>query len=135
MDLGHRPVLLSMYALSGLITMFVLSRILSALMPTTFQSLSLGTHVRAQNDGASDQGYMPPIKTAVNDLDNALTASGVYGFIFNTSQTRFDVLFVTYNWCNMPHVRKDEYMISPAEYGLKFVEVIHRHHKRKFREL
>lgn len=76
------------------------------------------------------QSYHAPSKTDVNDLDRVLTASGVYGFIFNTSQTPGDVPYRTYNWCNMPHVRKEEYIVAPSEYQLKYVEIIHRHHKR-----
>ncbi|KAH7310613.1 hypothetical protein B0I35DRAFT_412101 [Stachybotrys elegans] len=36
----------------------------------------------------------------------------------------------TYNWCNMPHVRRTEYPRVNASYALEYVEVIHRHHKR-----
>ena len=30
----------------------------------------------------------------------------------------------------MPHVRPREYIVPPSYYDLKYVEVIHRHHKR-----
>ena len=36
----------------------------------------------------------------------------------------------TYNWCNMPHVRRGEYPKVDSSYTLEYVEVIHRHHKR-----
>ena len=36
----------------------------------------------------------------------------------------------TYNWCNMPHVRPQEYPQANSSYSLQYVELIHRHHKR-----
>lgn len=36
-----------------------------------------------------------------------------------------------YSYCNMPHVRAQEYVISDQDnYKLEHVEVIQRHHKR-----
>lgn len=35
-----------------------------------------------------------------------------------------------YNYCNMPHVRKLEYLVPESGFKLQYVEVIHRHHKR-----
>ena len=134
MSIGPSPVLLSLYALSGLITMFVLSRILGVVMPATFQPVFPIALAGAQDFQGVDQVYKSPINTQVNDLQHALNSSGVYGFVFNTSQTPVDIDYDTYNWCNMPHVRKDEYVVPPAEYELKFVEVIHRHHKRESQE-
>ncbi|KAI0803692.1 phosphoglycerate mutase-like protein [Xylaria sp. FL0064] len=76
-----------------------------------------------------DLGWYPPRNTSVNNLASALGGSGVYGFIFNSSHTPDDE-YGTYNWCNMPHVRKSEYVRAPGEYELRYVEVIQRHHKR-----
>ncbi|KAI0020363.1 histidine acid phosphatase family protein [Xylariomycetidae sp. FL0641] len=76
-----------------------------------------------------DLGWYPPRNTAINNLDTVLHGTGVYGFIFNSSDTPPDQ-YGTYNWCNMPHVRETEYVRPPAEYELKYVEVIQRHHKR-----
>ncbi|KAI1276474.1 histidine acid phosphatase [Xylaria sp. FL0933] len=76
-----------------------------------------------------DLGWYPPRNTSVNDLSTALGGSGVYGFIFNSSHTPDDE-YGTYNWCNMPHVRKSEYVRASGEYELRYVEVIQRHHKR-----
>ncbi|KAI3329723.1 histidine acid phosphatase [Ustulina deusta] len=76
-----------------------------------------------------DLGWYPPRNTSVNDLATALRGSGVYGFIFNSSHTP-DEEYGVYNWCNMPHVRKSEYAKASAEYELRYVEVIQRHHKR-----
>ncbi|RYO92677.1 hypothetical protein DL763_004590 [Monosporascus cannonballus] len=78
---------------------------------------------------AVDLGWYPPRKTDINNLTAALNSEGVYGFIFSTSETPDD-LYGTYNWCNMPHVRKTEYVKAPGQYELQYVEIIQRHHKR-----
>ncbi|TGJ79862.1 hypothetical protein E0Z10_g8904 [Xylaria hypoxylon] len=74
-------------------------------------------------------GWYPPRNTSINDLATALRGSGVYGFIFNSSESP-DGQYGTYNWCNMPHVRKQEYVRADKEFELRYVEVIQRHHKR-----
>ncbi|SPO06097.1 uncharacterized protein DNG_08786 [Cephalotrichum gorgonifer] len=76
-----------------------------------------------------DLAWYPPSGSKVNDLDSALNADGAYGFIYDSSDTPDDK-YGTYNWCNMPHVRKREYVQAPAEYELQYVELVHRHHKR-----
>ncbi|KAI0966112.1 histidine phosphatase superfamily [Xylaria arbuscula] len=76
-----------------------------------------------------DVRWYPPKNTSINDLDSALHGSGVYGFIFNSSDTP-DSEYGTYNWCNMPHVRKEEYIRAATGFELRYVEVIQRHHKR-----
>ncbi|KAI0171674.1 phosphoglycerate mutase-like protein [Hypoxylon sp. FL1284] len=76
-----------------------------------------------------DLAWYPPSSTSVNNLTAALTSQGVYGFIFNTSETP-DGEYGMYNWCNMPHVRKSEYVKPDSSYELSYVEVIQRHHKR-----
>ncbi|EER29021.1 hypothetical protein D8B26_000765 [Coccidioides posadasii str. Silveira] len=78
---------------------------------------------------AVDASWHAPSSTEINDLDKVLNASGVYGFIFNSSHTP-DKDYGQYNWCNMPHVRRREYTKPPKDYELQYVEVIHRHHKR-----
>ncbi|KAI1815072.1 histidine acid phosphatase [Poronia punctata] len=78
---------------------------------------------------AADLQWYPPADTSINNLDTVLRGTGVYGFIFNSSYTP-DEKYGTYNWCNMPHVRKTEYVRPPAGYKLKYVEMIQRHHKR-----
>lgn len=79
---------------------------------------------------AIDTSWYPPLNTSVSWLPSAINGTGTYGFIFNSSQTPVGVGYGTYNWCNMPHVRRQEYERPPAAYRLKYVEVIHRHHKR-----
>uniref|UniRef100_D8QLW7 Acid phosphatase n=1 Tax=Schizophyllum commune (strain H4-8 / FGSC 9210) TaxID=578458 RepID=D8QLW7_SCHCM len=70
--------------------------------------------------------HYPPNSTYINDLDFALNGSGAPG-VYNSSQSPE---YGVYNWCNMPHVRAGEYVTPPEDYKLKYVEVIHRHHKR-----
>ncbi|KAI1479383.1 phosphoglycerate mutase-like protein [Daldinia eschscholtzii] len=77
----------------------------------------------------ADLAWYPPSNTSINNLTVALYGEGVYGFIFNTSNTP-DAQYGTYNWCNMPHVRKTEYVRATSEYRLIYVEIIQRHHKR-----
>lgn len=70
-----------------------------------------------------DLGWYPPRNTSINDLETALRGTGVYGFIFNSSHTP-DAVYGTYNWCNMPRVRKREYVKAKAGYKLRYVEVV-----------
>ncbi|KAL9616048.1 MAG: hypothetical protein Q9160_009049 [Pyrenula sp. 1 TL-2023] len=82
------------------------------------------------NSSVPSLSWYPPGNTSVNDLSSAIGSSGVYGFIYNSSTDPPGVKYGTYNWCNMPHVRPQEYLKVPDEYQLEYVEVIHRHHKR-----
>ncbi|KAH8904024.1 histidine acid phosphatase [Coniochaeta sp. PMI_546] len=78
---------------------------------------------------AVDLSWHAPAQSLINNLTNVVSATGVYGFIYNTSATPASQYGV-YNWCNMPHVRKDTYTVAPSDYELAYVELIHRHHKR-----
>ncbi|KAI0515122.1 histidine acid phosphatase [Xylaria bambusicola] len=91
--------------------------------------LTLSTLTAGAGAVVVDLNWHPPRNTSVNDLAMALHGSGVYGFIFNSSHTP-DEQYGTYNWCNMPHVRRAEYKRAAKEYELRYVEVIQRHHKR-----
>ncbi|CAK7210357.1 hypothetical protein SCUCBS95973_000751 [Sporothrix curviconia] len=77
--------------------------------------------------------WYAPRASHLNNLTTALSPStkGVYGFLFNDSTTPEDTYGV-YNWCNMPHVRRAEYVVPPADEHrtLIYVELVHRHHKR-----
>ncbi|KAI0859976.1 histidine acid phosphatase [Xylaria cubensis] len=76
-----------------------------------------------------DLGWYPPRATSINNLTTALHGDGVYGFIFNSSHTP-ESEYGVYNWCDMPHVRKTEYVRPRKGFELVYVEVIQRHHKR-----
>lgn len=120
------------------------------LKPAT--SMLLSTAAAAAADMGVDLNWHPPAATQVNNLTSALQGSGTYGFIFNSSQTP-DARYGQYNWCNMPHARRAEYLhgggmtlvpqqpkddgqsppplrVRPEDYELRYVEVIQRHHKR-----
>ena len=71
---------------------------------------------------AADLGWYPPLQTALNNLTAVLSGEGVYGFIFNSSETP-EERYGTYNWCNMPHVRTKEY-VKPEWAELVYVEVV-----------
>ena len=68
-----------------------------------------------------------PAQTHVNNLTSALTETGVYGFIYDSSHTP-DESYGTYNWCNMPHVRRQEYVKPGSEFKLQYVEVVSNTH-------
>lgn len=74
--------------------------------------------------------HYPPILNNITDLDlvfnNDLKTNGG---IYNGSYVSKDA-YGTYNFCNMPHVRKLEYLVPESGLELQYVEVIHRHHKR-----
>ncbi|KZL66146.1 histidine acid phosphatase family protein [Colletotrichum tofieldiae] len=76
-----------------------------------------------------DLSWYSPAQTEINNLDAVINGTGVWGFIYNTSDTPVEK-YGQYNWCHMPHVRKTEYVKLPDEYELKYVELVHRHHKR-----
>jgi acid phosphatase len=84
---------------------------------------SLATTAAAQNASKVDLGWYAPKKSWVNDLDQVLNSTGTNGFVFNSSQLPAGVEYGTYNWCNMPHVRKEEYVKVDDEFELVYVEV------------
>ncbi|CRK43257.1 hypothetical protein BN1723_005578 [Verticillium longisporum] len=87
----------------------------------------VGSTVSAQS---IDVSWHAPAKSQVNaNFTEVLNGEGKWGFIYDTSETPIDK-YGTYNWCNMPHVRKTEYVKPSDDFELKYVELIHRHHKR-----
>lgn len=68
--------------------------------------------------------WHPPTATWINDLDAIINGTGTYGFIFNGSELPDGVPYGTYNYCNMPHVRVQEYEVPDPEYKLEYVEVV-----------
>lgn len=67
--------------------------------------------------------WYAPASSNINNLDKVINGSGVYGFIYNSSTTP-DNRYGTYNWCNMPHVRKKEYVKVNSDYELQYVELV-----------
>ncbi|KAH7119824.1 histidine acid phosphatase-like protein [Dendryphion nanum] len=92
-------------------------------------SLVLPLAVAAQTTQV-DLSWHAPKKTWVNDLSQVVDGKGTNGFYFGGSELPKGVQYGTYNWCNMPHVRREEYPKVDKDYELEYVEVIHRHHKR-----
>ena len=94
----------------------------------TFGYLTL---LDAQNFSSIDSLWHPPTQNQINNLDTVINGNGVYGFIFNNSYApASNGYYGGYDYCNMPHVNKAEYVKTPKDYSLEYVEVIHRHHKR-----
>lgn len=79
----------------------------------------------ADSTAVVDLGWYPPSQTVINNLTNVVSndTTGVYGFIFNSSYIPDDQ-YGTYNWCNMPHVRPQEYVRPSEEYELAYVELV-----------
>jgi len=70
-----------------------------------------------------DLSWHPPNASAINNLTQVLSGTGVYGFIYNSSITP-DSQYGEYNWCNMPHVRQQEYRKPDEDYELAYVELV-----------
>ncbi|SMR63911.1 unnamed protein product [Zymoseptoria tritici ST99CH_3D1] len=96
---------------------------LATLLSTPALASGHEQHLAAQNVSLD---WHAPAQSFVSNLTTAINGSGIYGFIFNSSQGPLD----TYNWCNMPHVNSQTYVRPSQGYKLEYVEVIHRHHKR-----
>jgi hypothetical protein len=79
--------------------------------------------VAAQNTTV-DLSWHAPKKTWINDLSGVLKGNGTHDFYFNGSKLPAGAKYGTYNWCNMPHVRRDEYPVPSREYKLEYVEVV-----------
>ena len=71
-----------------------------------------------------DLSWHPSPIEDVNSLSSVEKNSSIYGFIFNSSSEPVGVPYGTYNWCNMPHVRSQEYKKAPVAYKLEYVEVV-----------
>jgi hypothetical protein len=96
-------------------------------MRSAFQSvLPISLLFTKHSASGLDASWHPPNKTPINNLDGALHDEGVYGFIFDSSDTP-DADYGKYNWCNMPHVRRREYPTTSNDYQLQYVEVVCQH--------
>jgi hypothetical protein len=96
----------------------------AAMLPPSRKSvLGLLASASIVSGQSVDLKWYPPSDTQINNLTSVLNGEGIYGFIFNTSQTP-DEKYGTYNWCNMPHARKKEYAKPSKEYDLRYVEVV-----------
>lgn len=76
-------------------------------------------------DSPIDGLWYPPSYTLVDDLDSVINGSGVYGFVFNNSYAPAgNNYYGGYNYCNMPHVNRQDYVEAPEDYTLEYVEVV-----------
>lgn len=71
-----------------------------------------------------DLRWHPPKRTWINDLSKVLNGTETNSFIFNSSVLPSGTPYGTYNWCNMPHVRPQEYAKPSSGYKLEYVEVV-----------
>jgi hypothetical protein len=70
-----------------------------------------------------DLSWYAPNATSINNLNQVIGGSDIYGWVFNSSQVPGPEYGI-YNWCNMPHVRKTEYKVPSSEYKLQYVELV-----------
>ena len=90
---------------------------------------SLAHQVAAQSNCSQpsvsvDLTWHAPNATNINNLAYVVNGTGVNGAIFNSSITPVSTSYSTYNWCNMPHVRRQEYPRAPQDYTLEYVEIV-----------
>lgn len=84
----------------------------------------------------SGPDWHAPRGTDINDLSKAFDGTGPMArkIVPKTSAGASEQPegwdYADYNYCNMPHVTKEEYEKKGDEFELVFVEVIQRHHKR-----
>jgi hypothetical protein len=105
-------------------TAFTLFRVFNLSMPSVKNVVPLlWISIASAQDNSIDLGWHEPKKTWINDLGKVLNGNGTYGFGFNGSQLPTGTPYGTYNWCNMPHVRSQEYPKASEDYKLHYVEV------------
>jgi hypothetical protein len=94
-------------------------------VPVALLPVISGVHSAATCASPSvDLSWYPSPSTDLNSLNSLENSSGIYGFVFNSSADPAGVPYGTYNWCNMPHVRSQEYKKAPSGYKLEYVEVV-----------
>ena len=89
-----------------------------ALVSLIFASLAV-----AQGTTEVDLGWHAPKENWINNIKEVLSSTGTHGFVFSGSQLPDGVKYGTYNWCNMPHVRREEYVKASEDFELIYVEV------------
>ena len=120
----HHVRLVAIYTFVFLCTAFTLFEMLDRNVYTSKYVLPLLwlPLVTAQN-ATVDLGWHAPKKSWINDLGQVLNGTGTNGFVFNGSQLPTGTPYGTYDWCNMPHVRAQEYPKASDEFELVYVEV------------
>jgi hypothetical protein len=119
----HHVRLVALYIFVFLWTAFTLAQLfdwdvdMRSIIP-----IVLSSAVAAQNTTV-DLKWHAPMKSWINDLGQVLNGTGTNGFVFNSSQLPAGTPYGTYNWCNMPHVRAQEYPKASGDFELVYVEV------------
>lgn len=113
---------LTLASLAVCLCLLIAAAMSSWMYPATLMALS---YVRPAAVSAADVdvGWHAPARTDINNLTKVLDGEGVYGFIYDTSDTPDDD-YGAYNWCNMPHVRRTEYVKPSDEFELQYVELV-----------
>lgn len=127
---GLRATIKKPSALTAILAALTLS-IIGTMAPWLYTAATVGlvaltrptAAAASGKDGKGAAEWHAPSKGDVNDLGKALHSEGVYGFIFDSSHTP-DEKYGTYNYCNMPHVRRNEYVKPDDEYELQYVELV-----------
>jgi hypothetical protein len=120
----RRVRLFALYIFVFLCTAFTLFQSLdrSMYVPKSVVALLWVPLMAAQNTTVDLKWYAPK-KSWINDLGQVLNNTGTNGFVFNSSQLPAGTPYGSYNWCNMPHVRAQEYPRVNKEYEVVYVEV------------
>ncbi|KAI4233334.1 MAG: hypothetical protein LQ349_004466 [Xanthoria aureola] len=126
-----------LWLLAAILAGYYASQRLPDYVTSFFTVSSLSVMQAANIDVAVDLSWHAPISSNINSLSATVNGTGTHGFIFDSSSLPEGIPYAsswvylgTYNWCNMPHVRRAEYPTVNSSYVLEYVEVIHRHHKR-----
>lgn len=122
----HHVALIILYAFALLCTAYTLFQLFSRDIDMSFSKtifpLLFGSFVAAQNSSV-DLNWYAPKKSWINDLGQVINGTGTNGFVFSGSKLPDGVEYGTYNWCNMPHVRKDTYVKADKDFELVYVEM------------
>ena len=112
------------FAVSSL-CLFFLAKMLISYYSAALSLASLGiVSAQCSTTASVDLSWHPPNSTAVNNLTSVVNGTGIYGYIFTSSATPASIPYSTYNWCDMPHVRAQEYPSAPSGYKLEYVELV-----------
>jgi hypothetical protein len=123
---GNQYLNLVSFIIVLIATSFTLFQVLDwAMRPKTFLSFALPwVSLAATQNTTVDLKWHAPKKTWINNLDAILKDNGTHDFYFNGSTLPAGTKYGVYNWCNMPHVRRNEYPVPNEEYTLEYVEVV-----------
>jgi hypothetical protein len=72
---------------------------------------------------AVDLNWYPQNATWITNLTDIINGTGTFGFSFSPDEAAAGK-YGGYNWCDMPHVRTEEYVKPGKEFELIYVEVV-----------